>query len=78
MKTGQINLEALMEKLTDQENNKRDYNATTKHMEFRTDENKTSYLTIGNNTDNKKEFGITELAERQLAERLKIPAKYYD
>lgn len=78
MKTGQINLEALMEKLTDQENNKRDYNATTKHMEFRTDENKTSYLTIGNNTDNKKEFGITELAERQLAERLKIPVKYYD
>ena len=78
MKLGQVDYRALLTKLKDERDNMRDYLTNTKNLAFHTDENGTSRMTIETANNTVAQYGITELAERQLAERLKIPTKYYD
>lgn len=78
MKTGQVNFESLINKLAAEKENARDYTTNTKYLEFHTDDERNCKLTIDTNKYGKKEYGITPLAETQLANRLKIPKKYYD
>ena len=78
MKTGQIDFTALMKKLQNEYDNSRDYTTNTKCLEFHTDENKDSHLTIETKANGKETYGITPIAETQIADRLKIPKKYFD
>lgn len=78
MKLGQENFTALMEKLIDQRNNSKDYTSSTKCLLFKTDEENKANLTIETRDQKVIRYGMTELAERQLASKLNIPAKYYD
>lgn len=78
MKQGLSNVTALMEQLQEERKERRDYIADTRRMEFHTEtdgDKKVSILTmdgIGNG------FEVSELAHRQIADRLKIPFRYYE
>ena len=78
MKIGQESFEALFNKLQDQRDNMRDYLTTTKSIAYHTDENGVSRMTITTGDNKVAQYGVTELAQRQIAERLKIPYRYYD
>lgn len=78
MKTGLTNYNELMDKLVQERTNSRDFQTSTRCLEFNTDETGISHMTIETKMEGKLEYGITELAEGQLAGRLNIPKKYYD
>jgi len=80
MKQGQENFEKLWEKLQAERAGARDYIANTRKLKFETKEegggNSTLFMEEAPNTFSS--FGVSELAHRQLADRLKIPFKYYE
>ena len=78
MKQGMKDVSTLLEQLQAERKERRDYVADTRRMNFHTEtdgDKKVSILTmdgIGNG------FEVSELAHRQIAERLKIPFRYYE
>lgn len=77
MKQGQENFEKLWKKLQEERAGMKDYVANTKKLKFET-ANGSSTLLMEEQPDTFTRFGVTELAHRQMADRLKIPYKYYE
>lgn len=77
MKQGQENFEALWKKLQEERAGMKDYVANTKKLKFETAEGKSTLL-MEEQPDTFTRFGVSELAHRQMADRLHIPYKYYD
>lgn len=77
MKQGQENFEMLWKKLQEERAGMKDYVANTKKLKFETNEG-TSTLLMEEQPNTFTRFGVTELAHRQMADRLKIPYKYYE
>ncbi len=77
MKTGLTDYAALLTKLQEEKDNMADYYTNTRNLHFHTDEDSKSRITLLTKDNNKVEYGITDLAESQIASRLKIPMNYY-
>ena len=78
MKQGQESFQKLWEKLEAERAGMKDYIANTQMLSFSTDENGTSQLHMVEPDNTIDQMGVTELAHRQMAARLKIPFKYYE
>lgn len=78
MKQGQESFQKLWEKLEAERAGMKDYIANTQMLSFSTDENGTSQLQMVEPDSTIAQMGVTELAHRQMAARLKIPFKYYE
>lgn len=78
MKQGQESFGKLYKKLEEERASMRDYIAPTQKLKFSTDENGKSTLLMDEADNSIAQFGVSELAHRQMAARLKIPFKYYE
>jgi hypothetical protein len=75
MKSGKT-LSELWATLKEQDKNKLDFLAESKALHYETDKDGVSVLTC--DIDGEKRMPVSRLAQRQIADRLKIPAKYFD
>ncbi len=76
MKTQLENYGTLIEKLKEERRDSRDYLTDTRNLTFKTDEDG-SKVYVEAQGERTLQYGITELAEQQVAARLKIPMQYY-
>ena len=77
MKQGQENFGKLWEKLQAERAGMRDYIANTRKLTLEMDKGRGSILMEEKDNEYAR-FGVTELAHRQIADRLHIPYKYYE
>ena len=78
MKQGLASVAQLMERLEDERANRKDYVSDTRRMEFHTEsdgDKKVSVLTMDGIANG---YEVSELAHRQIADKLKIPFRYYE
>lgn len=76
MKQGQRSIETLYDELERQRNARQDFIADTRSLAIHTANNRSIIRVAGN--DEVLTYGVTELAHRQIADRLKIPFGYYE
>lgn len=76
MKQGQKSIETLYDELERQRNARQDFIADTRSLAIHTANNR-SIIRVASNEE-VMTYGVTELAHRQIADRLKIPFGYYE
>jgi hypothetical protein len=77
MKSGRTLVE-LAQELQRRKDAKKDYLVPSQMMRHETGESGVSSIVINNPIEGQATFGITELARRQLADKLKIPFAYFE